>query len=187
MNTAARRSAFLLLPALLALGACSLPQAQPDPVHYYTLTAAPAETAVRTGGVQVRPVRLAGHLRSRAFALRVSDHEVRYSDFARWAEPLDEAITRILRARLADLPGGRTVSVEIIRCEPLLHQDGAVDFAATYTIQKDNGTSQSGDIAFTNVANPWDARNPATLVPLLQQAIDKLAASLVTTLALPTS
>ncbi|MBL9215296.1 MAG: membrane integrity-associated transporter subunit PqiC [Opitutaceae bacterium] len=180
MNLGHRTSRLAAL-GLLLLSACSLPQPQADTVRNFTLSG-PAP-AVADGAV-VRPVQLAGHLRSRVMAVRVADHEVIYVEDARWAESLDDAITQVLRARLGALGSGRVVSVQVQRCEPVRHEGNTVQLAATYTI-----TSPGDDSAevrrgqFTAKPRPWDGRDYGALVGLMREAVGELGDELAAVLA----
>ena len=100
-----------LAAAVLAAAGCNLPAPQEDRVRHFTLSGQADGPAV-VDAVSVRPVRLAGHLRGRAMAVRVSENEVIYLEDVRWAEPLDEAITQILRNRLRQIGTGATVTAQ---------------------------------------------------------------------------
>jgi uncharacterized lipoprotein YmbA len=103
--------------ALLVLGACSLPlpEATSDLTRFYVLapaaastpaTSTPAEAAPRR--VFVRPVVVPEFLRGKIMAVRVAGNEVKYVDTARWAEPIESGLTRVLRDDLA----GRASAVQ---------------------------------------------------------------------------
>jgi len=177
MNTDKHRFKWLALSAQLSalsliLSACNLPQAQEDTVRYFTLST-PAAGAPAADGTAVRPARLAGHLRNRDMAVRVSENEVVYLEDVRWAEPLDEAITQLLRQRLRQVPGDAVVSVHIQRCELVRGAGNAVQVAATYTITPATGEVRTGTFA----ASPrtWDGKDPAVLVGLLRDGVNELA------------
>lgn len=155
---------------LLALFGCSLPQPQVDRTRHFTL-GEPAG-AVVADGVRVRPVLLAGHLRNRALAVRVGPNEVIYLEEARWAEPLDEAITQLLRARLGGVAGGAVVSVQVQRCEVDRAAGNAVLIAASYSISV-KGVERVG--TFTAAPRTWDGKNPSGLVGLLREGLGELA------------
>lgn len=98
-------SALAALALTLALAGCNLlPAPQPDTTRYYVLesrgapAAAPAADAPRLG---LRPVEVATYLKHKALAVRRGDHEIGYAADARWAEPLEAGVTRVLRERLA--------------------------------------------------------------------------------------
>lgn len=103
---------------------------QTDATRFYVLEAAtPGATAADAGcsrTILIGPVRLAGHLEQPAVVERLGDHEVRYLEWHRWAEPLTQAVPRTLVRRLAGelpgacvagyqrvTPGANTVQVEI--------------------------------------------------------------------------
>ena len=168
----ARRSlALCLLSSVFCFSACSLPTPQLDLVRHFTLST-PADGVAAADAVAVRPVRMAGHLRNRDMAVRISDNEVVYLEDVRWAEPLDEAITQLLRQRLRQVPGDAVVTVQIQRCELVRGADNAVQVIATYAISGATGTSRTG--AFTASPRQWDGKDPATLVGLLRDGVNEL-------------
>ena len=158
----------------LSTGCNLLPEQQLDRVRHFTLSgSAGTGTAAVVDAVRVRPVQLAGHLRNRSVAVRVSDNEVIYLDDARWAEPLDEALTQVLRNRLRSVGGGSVVSVQVQRCEPVRPEGNAVQLAATYTITPPTGAARSGSFAAT--PRSWDGHDHGALVGLLREAAIELA------------
>jgi len=105
-----KRGGGMLTAAVVALSfaACSLPEAQPDLTRYYVLTA--ESGATRSGGaeadaaekkVYLKAVNLPEFLRGRLMLVRLGENEVKYIDTARWAEPLDAGLGRVLRESLA--------------------------------------------------------------------------------------
>jgi uncharacterized lipoprotein YmbA len=174
---ALRSSALWSGVGCLAIGSllsgCNvLPEQQADPVRHFTLSG-PAGTSTVADAVTVRPVQLAGHLRNRSMAVRVSENEVIYLDDVRWAEPLDEAITQVLRNRLRTVGGGASVAVQVQRCELVRSEGNTVQLAATYTVTSPGGPAHSGSF----VAGPrtWDGRDHGALVGLLREAVTELA------------
>jgi uncharacterized lipoprotein YmbA len=168
-------SCLLLAPCTLLLTSCNvLPEPQADPVRHFTLGgevgAAPVANAT-----QVRPVRVAGHLHGRALAVRVGEHEVIYREEVRWAEPLDVALTGLLRARLGVVGGGATVAVEVERFEPVRNQGNSVQLAAAYTITPDgSGKEAVRHGVFTSSPRTWDGKDPGALVDLMRAAAGEL-------------
>lgn len=141
-------------------------------MRYFTL-GTPATGAPASNAVSVRPVRLAGHLRGRDMAVRVSDNEVVYLEDARWAEPLDEAITQIIRQRLRQVTGDAVVTVNIQRCELVRSADNAVQVIATYSVAPSSGEARTG--VFTSSPRRWDGKDHAALVGLLRDGVTELA------------
>ena len=176
MKTAQPRFGWLASAQLSALSliltACSLPTPQPDLVRHFTLST-PATAVAAPDSVAVRPVRLAGHLRSRDMAVRVSDNEVVYLEDVRWAESLDEAITQLLRQRLQQIHSDTVVTVQVQRCELVRDAGNAVQVAATYSISSAAGEARTG--AFTASPRQWDGKDYATLVTLLREGVNELA------------
>jgi len=172
-------ASLVLLAALAGLGGCAVLRPAKDPVRYFTLGSPVAPVA--GGGVDVRPVGLAGHLRRGALAVRVSEHEVTYLDEVRWAEPLDEALTQLLRARLAAPGRAWRVSVQVQRCELVRQPAHQVELAATYEV-RDLATEQVSRGAFRATPRPWAGTDQGELVALLRASADELAAHLAAAL-----
>lgn len=170
------RYSLLLVPCALLLTSCSiLPEPQADPVRHFTLSGPLGGTPAVDAPV-VRPVRVAGHLRNRSLAVRVSENEVVYRADVRWAEPLDEAITQVLRNRLQPLGGGAVVNVQVQRCELVRSAGDQVQLAATYTIVPRSGESRPG--TFTATPRTWAGGEPGELVGLIQAVVSELADAL---------
>ncbi|HEX2860968.1 MAG TPA: ABC-type transport auxiliary lipoprotein family protein [Lacunisphaera sp.] len=169
--------AFQFAGCGLLLAGCSLlPEAQVDAVRHFTLSG-PAEAGAATDALVVRPVRLAGHLRNRSMAVRVSANEVVYLDEVRWAEPLDEAITQVLRNRLRQIPGGAAVVVQIQRCELVQSEGNAVQLAATYTITPSGGGDAKTGV-FTATPRTWGGGDHGAVVDLVREAVEELAGAI---------
>jgi len=177
MKNFSLRSLLLALCSLLLVSCNLLPPPQADTVRHFTLSG-PAGGEAVAGAASVRPVQLAGHLRNRSMAVRVSENEVIYLADVRWAEPLDEAITSVLRNRLRTVGGGASVTVQVQRCELVRSEGNAVQLAATYTITSPGGPSHSGSFAAT--PRTWDGKDHGVLVGLLREAVIELAEAVAT-------
>ncbi len=169
----------------LFFAGCGLPAIEPaqvDEVRLFTLSAPPVE--VSSGErVRVKPVELAGHLRRRELAVRVAENEVAYLENARWAEPLDTAITNLLEARLVAIGRGGSIEVKVLRCEPLRFKDNTVLFAGTYTITWDSDPTRSNAGMFASRPRVWDGRDRAALVGLLREAVNEMGDDLAKNLS----
>lgn len=186
---------FCLPASILCLlsAGCSLPEAKPDAARYYVLPtpaeAAPAKApALRLG---LLPVHLPEYLRSPSLAVRQGASEVRYNDDARWAEPLEAGLARVLRAKLAasaqvvaypfrlDESRDVDVRVQILACEGTA--DGGVNFAATFEIFAP-GSGSGTQHAFTAEPAKWDGRDYARLAELLGADAAQLADAIASAL-----
>lgn len=109
------RTALTAIPALglavLLLAGCG---ATP-PSRFYVLPAPPTATATAPvvpasyPALRLLPVRLPDYLSRPAMAIRQDDSEIRYLDTTRWAEPLDDGVTRALGQALIERLGDRRV------------------------------------------------------------------------------
>lgn len=171
------------LAALLAVAACNLPQPQADTVRHFTLGNLAGATPV-ANPTQVRPVQLAGHLHGRSMAVRIAEHEVIYLEDVHWAEPLDGAVTQLLRTRLAAVAGGASVAVQVQRFELVRFEDNSVQLAATYSIlpaEGDKGEARHG--VFTATPRTWDGKDYGTLVGLMHDAAGELGEAIAAAVA----
>jgi uncharacterized lipoprotein YmbA len=173
-----RLSVPVLLSALLGLLAgCNLPEPQSDPVRHFTLSAATVGKPA-PDPVTVRVVRLAGHLRGRAMAVRISENEVTYLEDVRWAEPLDDAITQLLRSRLRQVGGAATVTVFLQRCELVRNDGNQIELNATYTISAPGKPVRTG--SFSAAPRAWDGKDYADVVAGIRGAVNELAEAVAT-------
>ena len=104
----------LLIVLALCAGACSSSPAS----RFYMLNSiqqsAPsgmAEVDQNTVSICVGPVLLAEYLDRKQLCTRDSGNEVMYSEFHRWAEPLDAALSRVLVENLSMLLSTSRISV----------------------------------------------------------------------------
>jgi uncharacterized lipoprotein YmbA len=194
-------AAGLLLGLVLAASAgCSiLPKPTDDPTRYYLLSeplaARQTETTTPHGTVHLglRAVDLPTYLRnSRTLVLRRAANEVSYLEFARWAEPLDAAVGRLVREKLlasekvasADpAPFSSTtrrdldLSIRVVRCEGALDENGApvVVFVAGYELLD---PKKGGEVIlrrnFVAPAARWDGSDYGQLVQRLSDAVAAL-------------
>ena len=188
-------SAGLLVGVALLAGACSLPQVQPDLTRYYLLTptVAPAENTASAVRISLRPVDVPEYLRTPLIEVRASENEVRFMDAARWAEPLDAGLTRVIgedlvRAGAAQLaPRGEAhdydVVVKVRQCEGV-RAGGAARLAAeieVLTTDLDPKLVAQADFS-TEVAG-WDGKDFDALAKKLSEAVGRLSGKIAEMLA----
>jgi uncharacterized lipoprotein YmbA len=184
---------------LVALTACSLPQAQPDLTRYFLLNevtheAGVAEVVGEPPRIVLRPVIVPEYLRGRIMQVRVADNELRFIDVARWAEPLESGLTRVLREDLAQRPARVRVvargvdehefdvAVNLRRCEGVVPA-GLARLAARIEIFS-NATDPTlvAQEDFTFDVPNWDGSDYGMLAKKLSEAADALAERIVTLL-----
>jgi uncharacterized protein len=194
--TVATRRAFqlgvLAAAACLAV-ACTIPLPKPsaDQTRYFLLTATGARpeakaTAGRRWIVGMRGVDVAAYLRTRSLAVRSQANEVEFLDFARWGEPLDEGIARVLAEDLSaapavsrvarppfrsDDPRDLEVAVSVTACEGA--KDGTVRFSADWRILR-SAAAPVATGTYTASGLRWDGRDNAQLAARLSEAVGGL-------------
>jgi uncharacterized lipoprotein YmbA len=192
--------------ALLAafLSGCSIvPRARVDPTHTYIL-GVPAEPGVPPGPgarvqVNIRALTLAGYLQgTKTMLVRRGENEIVPQVYARWAEPLDSGVARILRDRL--IASGAAAGVDnragigrdadcelfvwILACEGVQNPDGShgVRFAADYEIRFHARPEKTVRRTFQAPSTAWDGRDFGQLAALLSASVEKLSADIAAAL-----
>jgi len=187
---------------LLVLAGCNvLPEAQTDPTRFYVLSSPMGtlgEPATKAPIVHLRPVELASYIKAKPIIVRRGDNEVEFREYARWGEPLELGIARVLReellahgaARAVLASGLRAVSVEydyeltvrVLACEGLA--DGGVRFRAEWELTTAGETPHAaahGD--FNAEGLKWDGKSDSALAGQLSKAVGELSGEIVAGLA----
>jgi uncharacterized protein len=195
-------ASVVALLATIALGftaGCSLvPEAKSDPTRFYVLSSqASSASAPRADGpsLRVEAVELASYLRSPPVIVRRGGNEIEFREFARWGEPLDVGIGRVLREELlgsgafaaVSAAGSRrealaadyALSVRVLACEG--GASGTALFRAVWDLTKRAAeaapqTVAHGDFRPTDLR--WDGKSEASLAAVLSQAVAGLAAEI---------
>ncbi|HEY0945025.1 MAG TPA: ABC-type transport auxiliary lipoprotein family protein [Opitutaceae bacterium] len=216
MRTTACRlpaSVLSLLASVLWLGGCTLiPEPLPDPTRYYVLSEAPppanfdaanASDASSPAGdnpapaglrVGLRTIELAPYLKGRSMVVRHGTNELAFNEYARWAEPLDAAVSGLVRAELLTSPKiGRVsvypfrfdeerdcdVNIRITRCEGAQPEPAGpfvTKFAATIEIAGVGAEPKRVTRrVFIAPETPWDGKDFGALAAALSEAVRALA------------
>ena len=185
---------------LLAIAGCNVvPPAQEDATRYFVLSGAelPALAAVQapTGTLRigVKTVRLESYLNRKEMVVRTGANEVRFEDYRRWADPLDAAVTRIVRSKLLAAPQVAQVfaepfpfdqardfdvSIEIVRFEGALGADGKYSASLAAVVEISTTGAGSRIVSrklFEAPAQAWDGEDFNRLAQLLRADVDLLA------------
>ena len=144
--------------------------------------------------MNVKQVELAGYLRARALIVRRGNNEIEFREFARWGEPLESGIGRVLREELIAggvgavlVPGARRdnlsydyiLNVRVLACEGGV--GGAVVFRAVWELTNAQPGSNSAAVAggeFRPADLRWDGKTEASLTAELSQAVTGLASEI---------
>ena len=187
-----------LLTAALCLPGCSLaPKPSADATRHYVLALGPGQTPAAAREITkgkpaaaLRPVELPAYLRGRKnIAIRRGANEIVYHDFARWAETLEDGVSRIVSERLTDTasvsgiarlpsrsPRDCDISIRIAECEGVIPSGGAapgIRFSAEYEITIPGAPAVRR--AFAAPPAQWDGKDFSALASLLAQSIGALA------------
>jgi uncharacterized lipoprotein YmbA len=187
---------MLIVAGVFSTGCQVIPEATADPTRYYVLTG-PAPVAANPAGkyiIGLRPVELPGYLRNhRDIVVRDGLNEIRFQDYARWAEPLEVGLHRSLKERLlatetvgvvtgypfsADVRRDYDVIVRILRCEGAMtgEKKPVARFEAMYEIVAAGVNGQL--VVRRTFAAPdlaWDGRDFSALARLLSEGVEKLS------------
>ena len=190
----------------LLLGGClsvPIPQAEADPARFYVLNAVtPASAAVEGAAtapvVQLLPVEVATYLRARPLVVRRGDNEIQFREFARWGEPLELGVARVLREELlargaaggvnfgavhaAQAPARVALTVRVLACEGTA--EGGVLFRAAWELApvqaEANVETKRGEFRAQNLR--WDGKSEGSLAGQLSVAVAGLAGEIAAAL-----
>jgi len=185
-----------VLCLLLLVGCLSvpIPQAEKDPTRFYVLStsSAPVTGAPAAAGpaIHLRQVELANYLRARPLIVRRGDNEIEFREFARWGEPLEQGIGRVLREELLARGAAGTVLAPGLRGPSVAYDfeltvrvlafegeaDGTVAVRAVWelaTVGPKPTVHARGD--FRGAGARWDGKSEASLAARLSEAVGGLA------------
>jgi uncharacterized lipoprotein YmbA len=197
------RRAFALLAGVLTAGflsGCTLLQPRADPTKFYVLTAPAAAVPLGPCQPAILTIALPSYLAPKLMAVRTDANEIHYAEFARWAEPLDEGIGRVLRVTLAatlqagnaagnapaEGPAEDAVTIRVQACEGVLGSggDGSMALALTWEIRRPGSPSIPVKIGgFTAPPVVWDGQDYGQLARQLSAGIAGAARGLAADLA----
>ena len=161
---------FIWLLSILAIGAlsgCSLLQPHDDPTRFYVLTvpSAPSERAAqgkfKRWKVGLRPVEVPGYLQSKSMVVRSGTNEIHFADFDRWAEPLDQGISRVMKETL-----GSARNVESVALNS--HGEDSLDYEVTIQILACHGMRAATGQSSIRFATTWEVRAAGTNLPTIK-------------------
>jgi uncharacterized protein len=184
---------FFVGAGLMVFAGCSIiPEAQPDPTRFFVLSTAVAGVAPPANApvVQLRDVELASYLRARPLIVRRGNNEIEFREFARWGEPLELGIARVLREELmargtasvrpAAVRGDAPADDYVLRVRVLAAEgntNGSVEFRAVWDLSKagpEGSTVAHGEFRPGDLR--WDVKSEASLAAQLSQGVAGLAA-----------
>ncbi len=189
-----------VLGIFLFLAGCNvIPPATPDTTRYYVLTTVPPKPAMMTFAgahwrVALRPVEIPSYLRGKAMIVRSGNNEIHYAEDARWAEPLEAGLGRVLRESLegrgevahvvasAGEDHDFDITVRLLRCEGDREAKPARFSAAVEIHSAGAGAERRARDTFTVEVPGWDGTY-GQLAAKLSEGADGLADRIATLLA----
>ena len=191
-----RLTFVLLLGAFAAFvfGGCGLLRPHADPTRFYVLTVPSAPSTPAADGefkrwrVGLRPVEVPSYLRTKFMVVRTGTNEIHFADFDRWAEPLDQGISRVMKETLGSARNVESVAlnshgedsldydvtIQILACHGMRVPMGksSIRFAATWVVQAVGTNSiEIKRGGFTADAADWDGNNYSQLATQLSAAV----------------
>jgi hypothetical protein len=181
----------ILLTLALASAGCSPLAPRPDPSRFFVLTA--LATADGAGGrldgvtIGVGPVILPAYLQRPQIATRVGPNQVAYDEYTRWAQPLENGMSRVLVQNLALLldpaqvgpfpwlgPPAPTYAVEVEIRQFEENTTATAQLTARWTIR--DGTTKALLVTReTNASEPCGGGDPAAAVAALSRTLATLS------------
>lgn len=184
------------------LGGCSIvPPPKEDPTRYFVLTyPEAAKTLTKSDAglvIGIASIEVPSYLRTtKSMIVRRTEYELRYDEYARWAEPIDIGLRGLLREGLNRSDNIRSVllppftvgvnrdydlHVRVIRCEGALSATGEpiALFAVEYALYPAPGTERSRIVGkFEHSHGSWPRGDFGKLTELLSSAASELAAEI---------
>jgi uncharacterized lipoprotein YmbA len=152
----------IMVAGLSLFASCSipLPSAQADLTRYYLLTSAArpeakAETVSKRWVIGVRNVAIPSYLRTKSFAIRSHTNEVNFLDLARWGEPLEQGVERVLVENLQALPNVARISMQPFRAEEQRDFDLLVQVSACEGTARCSSRPPGGSWPWRRPRIPW--------------------------------
>ena len=192
---------WALIAVSLLFFSCSLPTTpQSDPTRFYVLSTPAIAAAPATKGpaVHLRPVELASYIKAKPLIVRRGDNEIEFREYARWGEPLELGIGRVLREELlargaasavlaaglraVDVDYDFELTVRVLACEG--GANGAIHFRAAWELSTAGvkpGMVAQGDFHPTDLK--WDGKSEAALASRLSEAVAALSGEIAAALA----
>jgi len=164
------RRAFALLLGVIAAGvlsSCAFLRPHADPTQFYVLTQpdAPVRSAAAGGfarwKIGLRSIELPAYLHNKLMVVRTGANEIQFAEFDRWAEPLDDGISRLMKETLG--AAGKVESVTLNS-----HGEDTLDYEVRLGIlacEGRRGDSGTGSIRFVM---SWEIRSVGTNSPMVK-------------------
>lgn len=144
----------LILTVVCALTACSVLKPQPDRSRFYVLTAtieAPGPPAADDELILgIGPIKLPDYLERSQLVTRVGENQVVFSQFERWAEPIELNFGRVLGENLSRL----------LNTEKIISLPAFVPLSLQYEVPLEILQFESDDKGVVELAARWAIRNP---------------------------
>ena len=158
-----RRTFALLLGVISAgvLSSCAFLQPHADPAKFYVLTTqsafseqAAADKLVRYK-LGLRPVEVPAYLQTKLMVVRTGTNEIHFAEFDRWAEPLDEGISRVMKEALSSAENIESVALNS-------HGDDTLDYEVTIRVLACEGERGESGTASIRLDMSWEIKSVGT-------------------------
>ncbi len=187
-----RHCFFILI--FVCLGGCLGIDPKIRPVHFYILSALAKSSGLLPviefeGGLGVSQVDLPDYLKTDKLATRLSQEELEYADYQRWAEPLQLALTHTLATNLAHLSGVSPIAVgpwrfasghhyvlSISLQDATAHADGQVHLSGNWALYEGSHLCLKGEC---DIQETLHTSSPSDYVAALNLAWAKFSENIV--------
>ena len=104
------RLSRVLLTSLLLAAVVSACNFSSPPTHYYVLQAlSERTTSQQQASLGIGPITVADYLTMPQLLTSAGGYQLQYSDFERWAEPIDKGISRVILENLSRLTASQQI------------------------------------------------------------------------------
>jgi uncharacterized lipoprotein YmbA len=191
------RRVFALLLVVITAGAlssCSFLQPHADPTKCFVLTVPIASSQPATANksasykIGLLSIEMPAYLQSKLMVVRTGTNEIHFAEFDRWAEPLDEGISRVVKEALCSADNVESVAlnshgedtldyevmIRVLACEGVRGEGGtgSIRLSMSWEIRP-VGTNAMVNLRGNFTASPtaWDGKDYGQLALQLSQAI----------------
>lgn len=152
---------LLVFGAITFLHGCRIGRPQQDPTRFYVLTV-PGRTTeslardeVQRYRIGLKPFEVPVYLQSKSMVVRAGTNEIMFADFDRWAEPLAQGVSRVMKEELGEAPNVASVTLNS-------HESADLDFLVSIRISACEGVRWEKGGSFVRFATSWEIQAVGT-------------------------
>jgi uncharacterized lipoprotein YmbA len=192
---------LLAMLAVNLLSGCSVLKPKEDATRFFVLRSPDSGRPVAESAGRVRRLKVGllgvevpQYLKTGTMAVRRGETEIAYPEFSRWAEPLDQAIARVVKDVLGTAPnvesvtlgsrGGNgtdcDIALRVLACEGVRESAGAagISFKVAWEVRSGESRRVTQRGVFVAAPAEWNGTDYGQLAERLSEAARQLGSGL---------